>query len=239
MRYPLVPNRGLRNRLHPARWLLGLSLGLIGASCIARLNAFAADPGIPKLPFDREMINRYSLDHLPRSLSIRQNQDVWLGYDLERGKLYKAWQSPSDGAGLKSAVPRSGVFVVQSQGQTWYEDTTEATWQLKRSGETVPLEIRYLGCSHRENVIELTWELRHDVGKIELTERIDTIAVLAESDRIVREIRARSLAANEVLLLPPAAGKAWALTSGEARIAPAITDSQWYRLLLPALPRPK
>jgi hypothetical protein len=43
--------------------------------------ALAASPTVAKtLPFDREVINRYSLDHLPRSLSIRQGSEVWLGF---------------------------------------------------------------------------------------------------------------------------------------------------------------
>ncbi len=78
------------------------------------------------LTFDRQRINRYSLDHLPRSLSVRQGPDRWLGYDLEKGKLYKAWRAPANDSGLAAKG-----FTTQSQGVSWYEDKTEASWEMR------------------------------------------------------------------------------------------------------------
>src|SRR5690606_23938027 len=97
------------------------------------------------LPFDRAQINRYSLDHLPRSISIRQGDDVWLGYDLQRAKLYKAWQAPEHQPGLKA-----NGFVMRSVGRTLFEDKSNETWRLMRDGHIEPLTVRYLGCSQRE-----------------------------------------------------------------------------------------
>lgn len=178
------------------------------------------------LPFDREIINRYSLDHLPRSLSIRQGKDLWLGYDLERGKLYKAWRAPADQPGLVASE-----FVTRSRGTTWYEDKSAETWQLQRNGKAVPLAIRYLGCSQREGHFELSWELRHEAGALTLVERIP-MAAAPDEDRAVRELRAESLAADEALLLPLPAREPWKLTH-QGRSVPALTGSEWHRLTLP------
>src|SRR5687768_17008447 len=68
--------------------------------------AFASGPALsgaapaapvtePTLPFDRDLINRYSVDGRPRSIAIRQGRDVWLGYDLEQAKLFKIWRAIS------------------------------------------------------------------------------------------------------------------------------------------------
>jgi hypothetical protein len=176
------------------------------------------------LPFDREVINRYSLDHLPRSLSIRQGKDVWLGYDLERGKLYKVWQAPAGKPGLTTVG-----FVTRSAGTAWFEDRSRETWQLRREGKTVPLKIRYLGCSQREGHIELTWELRHDGGARKLVERISTSAA-SGAERVVRELRAEALAAGEALLPPLPAREVWKLGG---RSAAELAGREWHRLTLP------
>ncbi len=87
----------------------------------ALLVSLAAAETVPEqatpLPFDREIINRYSLDNLPRSLSIRQGQDVWLGYDLQRATLRKVWQATEGKPGLITAG-----FTTRSAGTTWFED---------------------------------------------------------------------------------------------------------------------
>ena len=185
-----------------------------------------ASPRAEILPFDREIINRYSLDHLPRSLSIRQGKDVWLGYDLERGKLYKAWRAPADKPGLSA----SG-FVTRSRGTTWYEDKSTETWQLRREGKVVPLAIRYLGCSQREDSFELSWELRHEAGALTLVERIP-MAAAPDEGRVVRELRAESLAADETLLLPLPARETWKLNRNGDGVR-ALTGNGWHRLTLP------
>ncbi len=68
----------------------------------------AQDVSTVELPFSRDIINRYSLDHLPRSLSIRQGADVWFGYDLERAKLYKLWRATANCSGWKSTISLCG-----------------------------------------------------------------------------------------------------------------------------------
>lgn len=192
-------------------------------SCVALVaQAAAAD-----LPFDRETINRYSLDHLPRSLSIRQGPVVWLGYDLERAKVYKVWQAPAGKPGLITTG-----FVTKSAGATWFEDTSSETWHLQRDGKTVPLTIRYLGCSQRADYFELTWELRHDSGFLKLQERIPQ-SPAAGAGRAVRELRVESLVAGEVLRLPIPAGEQWNSSPGAGMGVPALTGSGWHRLALP------
>lgn len=174
-----------------------------------------------KLPFDRASINRYSLDHLPRSISIRQGKDTWLGYDLERAKLYKAWQAPPGEAGLKA----SG-FVMQSIGKTLYEDKSNNTWRLKLGGETTTLAIRYLGCTQRDDSFELRWELKHDAGAMTLRERI---AMVAE-EPIARTLQVESLPPGGQLLLPTPMQKAWNLTTAQGETARHLSEPQWYQL---------
>lgn len=173
------------------------------------------------LPFDRGRINRYSLDHLPRSISIRQGSDRWLGYDLQRAKLYKAWQAPSGEPGLKA----SG-FTVRSVGQTWYEDRSEETWRLERAGEIAPLTVRYLGCSQRETHFELSWHLTLGAEVMTLRERVP----LAEAEQTVREIRIDSLPRGSQLLPPRPTQNGWELKNPEGELAGGLSDSKWYRI---------
>lgn len=179
------------------------------------------------LPFDREIINRYSLDGLPRSLSIRQGDDVWTGWNLERAKVFKAWRAEEGKPGLIS----SG-FTTRSSGTKWFEDNSDETWRLQREGNAVPLRIRYLGCSQRESYFELSWELRHDKGIVTLRNRIP-MAAASRSERVALEVRAESLAEDERLLLPEPVQKAWKFSHGEGQSASALTDNDWYSLTLP------
>ena len=192
---------------------------LLGVGCLSV--ADAEEVSTHDLPFNRERINRYSLDHVPRSISIRQGVDVWLGYDLPRGTLYKVWQAPPGEAGLK----QSG-FVMRSVGKTLYEDQSDETWKLGRGGEISPLGIRYLGCSEREGYFELRWELTHDADVVTLCERVSKTA----ENPVTREIQVESLPAGSRLLLPLPAYKGWDLMTAEGTPACSLTDTQWYRL---------
>jgi hypothetical protein len=183
--------------------------------------ARADEVNTTELPFDRALINRYSLDHLPRSISIRQAEDYWLGYDLVRAKLYKAWQAPAGEAGLKG----SG-FVMRSVGKTLYEDKSDATWLYQRNGKNTSLDIRYLGCSQREQYFELRWELKHDTDVMILHERVPMTA----KKPILRSLHIDSLPADGQLLLPTPMRKGWQLTTADGNPAAGLTDSQWYQL---------
>ena len=179
------------------------------------------------LPFASQVISRLSLDGKPRSLSIRHGSDMWLGYDLERAAVFKAWQAPSGKPGLI----KSG-FATRSTGTTRFEDKTDATWELLRGEKSVPLLVRYLGCSQRKEYIELRWELQHDAGTLKLYERVPLIEAVV-GERFLRELRVETLAAGESLLLPLATRKAWKLTTDQTSAASSLTSSEWYRLTLP------
>lgn len=181
----------------------------------------AEEVSVYDLPFDRERINRYSLDHLPRSISIRQGADVWLGYDLPRATIYKTWRAPDGEAGLK----QSG-FVTRSVGKTLFEDRSDESWTLRRGGENTPLSIRYLGCSEREGHFELRWELTHDADVMTLRERVPMNA----ENAVTRKIQVDSLPSGSRLLLPLPAQKGWHLVTADGTAASGLTDTQWYRL---------
>lgn len=175
------------------------------------------------LPFDPEVISRLSLDGKPRSLSIRQGTDVWLGYDLERATVFKTWQAPANKPGLIK-----NTFVTRSAGTSWFEDATNDRWTLRRGDKTLPLVSRYLGCTHKKEHIALRWELKHDEGVFQLHERIPLAA--AETARVVRELRVESLPAGDALLLPSSAQKAWKVNADQD---PVITGTAIHRLTLP------
>ena len=159
--------------------------------------------GGTSLPFDGAAISRLSLDGLPRSLSIRQGPDIWLGYDLERATPCKVWQAPAGKTGLIT----SG-FTTRSEGKAWFEDRSEESWKLRRGGETKALKVRYLGCTQFDGGFELLWELRHAGGMLKLMERIPTTAAPA-AERVRRELRVEGLAGEEVLLPPAPTATAW------------------------------
>jgi hypothetical protein len=203
----------------------------------------AAEPSAGSLPFAPEAISRLSLDGKPRSLSIRQGPDVWLGYDLERATLLKVWRA-SPG---KSGLIKSG-FSTRSSGVRWFEDSSDAGWEIRRGETTVPLTVRYLGCSQRKDHFELRWELRDEARTLQLFERVPLVAAEA-GDRVVRELRVETLSPDESLLPPATVRKAWriALDIDTAKAGsdtvnadaqtPAgessLRGNRWHRLTLP------
>ncbi len=195
------------------RFLLAI---LLGAWC-----SLSAQADEAKLPFDRAQINRYSLDHLSRSISIRQGDDFWLGYDLQRGTLYKAWQAPEGKAALKA----SG-FVMKSVGKTLYEDKSDATWKLQTGDRTAALTVRYLGCSQRDEHFELRWELKHDSTIITLRERVPMDA----AQPIVRQLQVESLPDGAQLFPPKPVLAGWTLTSTKGQVSSHLSSPQWYQL---------
>lgn len=176
------------------------------------------------LPFDRARINRYSLDGLPRSISIRQGQDIWLGYDLERATLQKVWRAPSGKPGLSEG------FTTRSLGTSLFEDKTDDAWKLQTKKQTLPLKIRYLGCSQREKYFELSWELQHGSRKFRLYERIPILNNNDETEA-TRSMRTEGLNAGEALLFPNSAGKAW--RNSEGKLARSLAGKQWNQIHLP------
>ena len=177
------------------------------------------------LPFHRDAISRYSLDDLPRSLSIRYGKDVWLGYDLERATVCKVWRAPLGKAGLIA----SG-FVTRSSGTALFEDKSREPWQLRQGGVIAPLSTRYLGCSQRPGYFELSWELRHDSRVLLLAERVPM--AVQPGVGVAREVQVQGLRPEEALLPPPRARAAWKLTHRGAESPPAIEGNEWYRLTL-------
>ncbi|MGC3972184.1 MAG: hypothetical protein QM775_34040 [Pirellulales bacterium] len=168
-----------------------------------------------------------SLDGKPRSLSIRQGADVWLGYHLERATVLKAWQAPKGKPGLI----KSG-FVTRSTGVPWFQDASDAGWKLRRGDTDVPLVVRYLGCSQRKDHIELRWELSHDAGAVKLYERVPLAAATAV-ERVVRELRAEQLAPDETLIPPLPVREAWKITSEDGSSVAILRGMNWHRLTLP------
>ena len=184
----------------------------------------AAEGQAKELPFDRGVINRYSLDGLPRSISIRQGRDIWLGYDLERATLRKVWRAPKGESGL------AGGFTTRSVGTALFEDKSDDGWKLQSGNQSVPLLVRYLGCTQREGRFELSWELRHESRKFRLRERVSTSGA-GKAIAASRELRVEGLNPGESLALPATAGAAWRTSEGMS--AKSLAGDKWIRIHLP------
>jgi hypothetical protein len=185
-----------------------------------------ADPAAEPPPFAADTISRLSLDGKPRSLAVRQGTDIWLGYDLERATVFKAWRAPQG----KSGLVKSG-FTTRSTGQELFEDATQAVWELRRGESTVPLKIRYLGCSHRKDHVELRWELRHDATAIKLYERVSH--GVSAADRVARELRVEELPPDDLLLPPAGVREAWKIQDEMGSSTSGLRGAGWHRLTLP------
>ncbi|MGB0581599.1 MAG: hypothetical protein ACPGVU_18025 [Limisphaerales bacterium] len=193
---------------------------LIAVGCLTITLGLSAED---QLPFARAQINRYSLDGLPRSISVRQGADVWLGYDLERATLRKVWRAPQGKAGL------SGGFTVRSVGTALFEDKTDAGWSLAKAGKTIGLKVRYLGCTQGEERFELHWELRRGERRLQLRERVSKSA--DGEAKAWRELKVLGLKSGEALQLPPAVGAVWKTAGGRAPAA--LAGGQWIRIVIP------
>lgn len=203
---------------------LFLGLGLARGSCAFGQESDSAEA----LLFSPERISRHSLDQLPRSLSIRQGEGTWLGYDLEKGKIYKVWEAPAGKTGLQ---PKG--FVVGSVGVPLFQDKTEATWQLQRDGRAIPLRIRYLGVTERgvgaDKHFLLSWELRHDQGRLELVEKVPVKG--SPQSRVTRLLRVIPLASGEALAPPPSMMGVWKI-DGKDLGRVALSNQDWHELTL-------
>ena len=169
---------------------------------------------VAQLPYDSSAINRYSLDGVPHSISIRQCADIWLGYDLERATIIRVWRALEGESGLK------GAFTVKSSGETLFGDKSDDGWTW--NGE--PVKLRYLGSSDFDDRFELRWEFRKGTRTLQLTERVPT----STSKVVARDLKVEGLEKGESLTLPAAAGAVWKTESGEA--AKEISGNQWIRI---------
>ena len=185
-----------------------------------------ADEEKKELPFDPAKISRLSLDGVPRSLSIRQGADTWLGYDLEKALSFKVWQAPKDKPGL---VVKG--FKTVSAGTTWSNTKLGESWQLNDKGNEAEPTVRYLGCTQMDKQIELSWELIHPRGIIQFRERVPTVAA-SGTVRVYRELRAESLKDGMSLVLPPTYRDGWELTCPEGKTVKSITGPGWHRISL-------
>jgi len=179
------------------------------------------------LPFDPAEICRYSIDNIPRSLSIRQGADVWFGYDLEQARVFKVWRAPADKPGV---VVNS--FKAQSSGTALFEGKAGEGWQIKIDGKSIPLIPRYLGSTEQEGNFELRWELSHPAGTITLSERIPKTKAPDRSEPY-RLVRIESLAPGVLLVLPEMYRETWVLTDPEGKTVSTFTGPDWHQLSLP------
>lgn len=192
---------------------------------IALLFNFLGSLAAEDLPFDRNVINRYSLDGIPRSISIRQGEDVWLGYDLERATPCKVWKAPDGKSGLTDGLTPKSI------GEAMFEDRSEDGWKLLGAEKAAALKIRYLGCTQREGHFELSWEFQLETRTIILRERISTAAE-AEDSGVSRELQVEGLNSGESLALPAGAGATWQNSAGQP-VNALTKNNKWTQAVLP------
>lgn len=196
---------------------------LLGA-CVSLSHAGENDA---TLPFDPARICRLSLNDLPRSISIRQGENVWIGYDLEKATVLKVWQSPAGNPGL---IIRS--FKAYSKGTSWFEAKETEGWSLSKGGRKAPLAVRYLGSTQQDKHFLLRWELSQAGKKFVLSERIP-MSITDADKKVTREVRVEFIEPGEVLSHPMIKREGWELTNSEGQLVPTLTGTQWHRLSLP------
>lgn len=197
---------------------------LLLSACVSLSHAGENDA---TLPFDPARICRLSLDDLPRSISIRQGDNVWIGYDLKKAAVLKVWQAPAGNPGL---IIRS--FKAYSKGTTWFEAKESEGWSLSKEGRKAPLAVRYLGSTQQDKHFLLRWELSQAGKKFVLSERIP-MSITDADNKVTREVRVDSLEPGEVLSHPMLTPEGWELTNSEGQLVPTLTGTQWHRLSLP------
>jgi len=187
---------------------------------------FADEAG---LPFAPDRVQRLSLDGVPRSLSIRQGDDFWLGYDLERGTPFHVWRAKPGTTGLIV-----DGFTTRSQGETRFTDSSEHTWRVRRNhGDAVPTTLRHLSCSDRGDAIELGWEVRHEGGSIRIHERVPHQPEEPPDGGVIRVVEVEGLPSGWRLLLPESTTDAWTLLDAGGKAASAIEGNGVFRIILP------
>ena len=196
---------------------------LLCLSCLCLLNALPAIPLLRAeedalLPFDPERIRRLSLDGVPRSLSIRQGDSVWLGYDLERAVVMKIWQAPEGKPGHLVSD-----FTTRSSGETLHGGAGEGErWRWRHDGQFVDPAIRYLGCSQEDGYFILSWELRHGNDTLTLRERVN---FRSEQGKVIRQLSVAGLTEGEELQAP-GLGPRWNPDTT------TLTGAGWHRFVL-------
>ncbi len=194
---------------------------LLYLACLCLLNSLPAELSAEEeaaLPFDPERIRRLSLDGVPRSLSIRQGESVWIGYDLERATVMKIWRAPEGKPGLIVSN-----FTTRSSGEILRKGADkEDRWRWRRDGEFVEPAIRYLGCSQREGHFLLSWELRHGNAILTLLEKA---TFKTGDDTAVRQLAVEGLGEGDELHAP-------GLGTGWNPLTTTLTGSEWHRFAL-------
>lgn len=181
------------------------------------------------LPFDPGRICRSSLDGVPRSLSIRQGELSWLGYDLERGTPFHVWRAEPGTPGLLV-----NGFTTRSKGDARFTDSTEDTWSVSRKmGQVVPATLHYLSCSERGDSIELNWEIRHEGGSIRIRERVPHQPRETQPVQAFRIIEITGLKPGWKLHPPKSTADAWTLSDVSGKTVSAIESDGTHRLILP------
>jgi cytochrome c len=107
---------------------------------------------------------RSVLDGKPRMLTLALDTGLYVSYDLQTGKIYKAWQG---GVRFDGAVYTTAHGVQPtSYGYDFFVDKLIGSpWKMKASGvEEIP-ELDYLGYSKKRGNISIDFELTSDKGE--------------------------------------------------------------------------
>lgn len=204
---------------HPTKRWVSLLVGATAWIDEVKVWRFPAEADAP---FDPAKICRLSLDGLPRSLALAAGDSgIWLGYDLERARLFRVWRAAPGRHGLTV----SG-FTTKPAGEMLFSgpsDGASPPWQWRRAAAVVVPKVRYLGCRDGGDFFELSWELSDGKDRLTLRERVP-----ASGETASRELRAEGLADGESLPLPDDLAEAWSPSSAAAPRRELNGDA-WHR----------
>lgn len=112
---------------------------------------------------------RSVLDKQPRMLTLALDTACFVGYDLSRGTMYKAWKG---GVTFEGTVYTDKKNVQPtSWGEAYFVDSLkQATWEVQRGGEKIDAKFAYQGHAFRDNKITLKYALILNAGDTVLIE---------------------------------------------------------------------
>jgi hypothetical protein len=206
----------------PSRLLL-TSLTSLSLALAASWSTTGMAEGLRELPFDPAKISRLSLDGLPRSLALAGGGGIWLGYDLERARLFRVWRAGAGQHGLSVSS-----FTAKPVGERLFAgpvDDSAPPWRWRRATGLVVPKLRYLGCRDGGSFFELSWELRDGEDRLVLRERVS-----AGGETATRELRAEGLAEGEALLPPEDLAERWAPSPATGTVTGReLSGNAWHR----------
>ncbi len=144
-----------------------------------------------KRPMDT-WVFRSVLDQKPRMLVAALHKDLYVAYDTQKGKLYKAWNgivnfqgAVYDGAHGPQPTSVGDAYII--------DDSMDGVWFIKKGDQLAPAEYNYRGHRMTKQSFELMYELSTANGDIALiTEEVNFLITENGQLKLIRNFSAKN-----------------------------------------------